>query len=89
MDDFCLRSHPTYKDLFKDKPVAARPAVEWLPAHEGIMNSRCGKYQCRKQGNPPIYSLWNARLGDLRVRLIRDGFKSFSEAVDFLRRGDA
>lgn len=85
-NDLCLRSHPSYKHLFDDSPKEPVPEIEWMKAHQGLCNSKCGRYQVRKAGEPPSYSLYNVRIVPF-ARLIRDGFNSFDEVREFLRKG--
>jgi hypothetical protein len=87
-DDLCLRENQRFKHIFEPKASAPKPDLEWLaPQVAGdivLRNSANGRYQVRKQGKPATYSLWNCRL--LQLRLIRDGFKSFDEVCEWIRR---
>lgn len=85
VNDSVLRDHPQYRELFKALEPVIKPEVEWLPHHQGLVNSKCGRYQVRKAGNPPVYSLFNIRITPF-ARLMRDGFKSFDEVKEFLRK---
>ena len=88
-DDSCLRSSATYRHLFEDKLVEPKPEVHWLApiTADGVTlrNSRCGVYQVRRSGEPPVYALYSIRIPPF-ARLIRDGFKSFDELKAWMGR---
>ena len=88
-DDLVLRSHPNYRHLFQEQRVEPKPEVHWLApiTADGITlrNSRCGVYQVRRSGEPPVYALFSIRIPPF-ARLIRGDFKSFDELKAWMGR---
>lgn len=86
-DDSCLRLNPMYSHLFETHEPAPKPEIEWLKpiqsAEVVLRNSKDGRFQVRKIGSE--YSLHNIRIAPF-ARLLKDGFKSFDEVKEFLRR---
>ena len=88
-NDLVLRDNPQYRHIFEEQVAAPRPEVHWLApiTADGITlrNSRCGVYQVRRSGEPPVYSLWSVRVPPF-IRLIRSDFKSFDELKAWMGR---